>query len=110
MNHDHTPTRRHVEQEPTVAHYHRANEEPPAPYCGHGPITGTKKHLASLLGISSHPDRRTLDSMVRIGHVWAQKLHHRIYRIWFKYQTDFDNAEKAHDDNQRRRQEATDSK
>jgi len=109
---DPTPNRRQVE--PTVDYYHRANEEPPAPFCGHGPITGTKKYLASIvaisLGISSHTDRRTLDSMVRLGHVWAQRIHHRIYRVWFPTKTDYDRAKQAHDDNQRRRQKATDSK
>jgi predicted ArsR family transcriptional regulator len=91
-------------------YYHRANEEPPEAFRAHGPITGTKKDLAKVLGISSRADRRTLDAMVAEGYVWAQRIHHRLYRIWFRNKTAFDTAKKAHEDNQRRRQEATASK
>ncbi len=40
----------------------------------HGPFTGTKKDLAKILGIGSRSDRRTLDSMVRLGFVWRREF------------------------------------
>jgi len=108
MNPSQNPDRLQVES--TVARYHSPLEEPPEPYREHGPLTGTKKDLAKVLGISSRSDRRTLNDMVKMGQVWAQMLHYRLYRIWFKYQTDFDKAKKAHEDIQHRRQEDSDSK
>jgi hypothetical protein len=90
--------------------YHSAGEDPPEPYRNHGPIEGTKKYLASLVYVGGKADRRSLDSLVKDGLLWGQRIHNRLYRIWFRQSGDLRAAEKAAGDNRRRGQEESDSK
>jgi hypothetical protein len=88
-----------------AACYHSPDEDPPEPYRNNGPIEGTKLFLASLLPAGNNADRRSLDSWVRDGLLWGQRIKYRHYRIWFLQHRDFLAAKETADDNRRRGQE-----
>jgi hypothetical protein len=95
--------------ESPAAYYHSASETPPEPYHNNGPIAGTKKSLASVAFVGAKFDRRSLDSWVKDGLLWGQRIHHRLYRIWFQQSSDF-RAAKNVADNCHLGQEEIDSK